>query len=66
LADGRLEVSSIFKWYGDDFESAGGLRAFLAGKSDALGLTKAERQGLRDGSLEITFLDYDWRLNGTR
>jgi hypothetical protein len=66
LANGRLEVSSIFKWYGDDFERAGGLRAFLAGQGEALGLTNAERQGLRDGSLKIAFLDYDWRLNGTR
>jgi hypothetical protein len=66
LADGTLEVSSIFKWYGDDFERAGGLRAFLASQGKALGLTDAERQGLRDGSLKIVFLDYDWRLNATR
>jgi len=64
--DGRLEVSSIFKWYGGDFERLGGLRAFLASQGDALGLTDAERQGLRDGSLPIVFLDYDWRLNAKR
>ena len=66
LADGRLEVSSIFKWYGDDFDRVGGLRAFLASQGETLGLTAAERRGLRDGSLEIQFLDYDWRLNATR
>lgn len=66
LTDGRLEVSSIFKWYGDDFERVGGLRAFLADQGEVLGLTNAERQALRDRSLKIAFLDYDWRLNGTR
>lgn len=63
LVDGRLEVSSIFKWYGEDFERAGGLGTFLAARGDALGLTDAERRGLREGSIEIDFLDYDWRLN---
>jgi hypothetical protein len=65
LAGGELEVSSIFKWYGEDFEGAGGLRVFLAGQGEALGLTDAERRSLRDGSLPIRFLDYDWRLNAT-
>jgi hypothetical protein len=63
LAGGKLEVSNIFKWYGEDFERAGGLRAFLAGQSDALGLTDAQHRSLQDGSLEIVFLDYDSRLN---
>jgi len=66
LADGRLEISSIFKWYGKDFERTGGLRAFLAGEGEALGLTSAQRQSLRDGTLDIVFLDYDWRLNATK
>ncbi len=59
----RLAVSSLFKWYGKDFKRVGGLRAFLAGQAEALGLTDGERRGLEDGALEIVFLDYDWRLN---
>ena len=47
-----LYVSSIFKWYRDDFvRAAGSLEAWLAA------------QGLRGSRLE--FLDYDWSLNGT-
>jgi len=64
--DGKLEVSSIFKWYGEDFQLAGGLRAFLADQGEALGLTDDQRRSLRDGSLEIAFLPYDWRLNAVR
>lgn len=63
-AAGALEVSSIFKWYGDDFVPVGGLRTFLASQGTALGLTEAQRAAVVDGSLKIVFLDYDWRLNG--
>jgi len=63
--DGRLEVSSLFTWYGKDFDAVGGLRVFLADQGEALGLTDGQRQSLRDGSLKLVFLDYDWRLNGT-
>lgn len=66
LKNGRLEVSSLFKWYGKDFDRLGGLRAFLADQGEALTLTEAQRQALRDGSLQVVFLDYDWSLNGLR
>ncbi len=66
LKNGRLEVSSLFKWYGKDFNRLGGLRAFLADQGEALTLTEAQRQALRDGSLKVVFLDYDWSLNGLR
>lgn len=46
-----LRLSSIFKWYRDDFaRAAGSLEAYLA------------RHGLRAARIE--FLDYDWSLNG--
>lgn len=52
-----LRLSSIFKWYRSDFESAAGsLAAFLqrhANRGDAV----------LDGAL-IHFADYDWSLNG--
>lgn len=66
LEGGKLKLSSLFKWYGGDFERAGGLNAFLAGQGEALGLTEAQRRALRDGKLTIDYLDYDWRLNRTR
>jgi hypothetical protein len=62
----RLEVSSIFDWYGDDFDSVGGVRAFLARYPAELGLDAAAVAALRAGRGEIDHLDYDWRLNATR
>ena len=62
--DDTLEVSPIFDWYQGDFEqAAGSLGAWLADHGDALGVPPAARASLRDGDLEIDFLDYDWSLN---
>jgi len=65
-----LEVSSIFRWYGEDFEAgwrgARSLGAFLALYGDALGLDTEQRRRLAAGQMRISYLDYDWRLNGTR
>ncbi len=65
-----LEVSSIFKWYGDDFSkgwrSFSSLTGFFGGNAQALGLTEKEVQALATGEIKIEFLDYDWRLNGIR
>ncbi|MGE0436785.1 MAG: DUF547 domain-containing protein [Steroidobacteraceae bacterium] len=67
LEGGTLRVSPIFKWYRGDFEQgwrgANALGAFLALYADAVGLTPAQAQALREGALPIEFLDYDWRLN---
>jgi hypothetical protein len=64
---GRLQVSSIFKWYREDFESgwrrARNLGEFLALYGDALALDTTQRQKLAQGGTAIDFLDYDWRLN---
>lgn len=59
----RLELSSIFDWYGKDFDTAGGVRAFLARYPGELGLDAKEVQALRRGEGELDYLDYDWRLN---
>jgi hypothetical protein len=65
-----LEVSSIFRWYGEDFEAgwrgARSLGAFLALYGEALGLDVEQRRRLAAGQMRISFLDYDWRLNGAR
>jgi hypothetical protein len=53
------EVSSIFRWYRDDFKThPGGLDGFL--KDYAPG---GVREALGDRNLRIKFLDYDWGLN---
>ncbi len=70
--DGRvLRVSSIFKWYGEDFIAqyapavpgtrAKGERAIL-GAIVRFGPTEAARAA-RTGEPGIAFLDYDWSLN---
>ncbi|MBW9266503.1 MAG: DUF547 domain-containing protein [Candidatus Thiodiazotropha sp. (ex. Lucinisca nassula)] len=67
FSDDRLEVSSIFKWYHDDFERGWkdyhSLSGFFAEYSQQLGLSAKDVQRLRAGKIDISFLDYDWRLN---
>ncbi len=53
-----LRISSIFDWYGKDFEATGGVRAFLERHGPP-----AMAQGAREG-WPIEHLDYDWGLNG--
>ncbi len=53
-------ISSIFKWYGDDFE-AGGLRAFL------IKFAPAGKAGfLAEGKGKIDYQRYHWGLNDQR
>lgn len=67
LRGDTLEISRIFKWYRQDFErgwrNSHSLRQFLAHYDQALGLTRQEKTALIDGTLDIDFLAYDWRLN---
>jgi hypothetical protein len=64
----QLEVSSLFDWYAGDF--AQGWRGYdsLHGffRTHADWMTDSEQQAtrLRNGRLELDFLDYDWALNG--
>lgn len=66
-ASGELQVSKIFDWYQEDFETPGtaeDLKSFLARYADQLATSEVERRLLRNGDFRIGFLDYDWRLNG--
>jgi hypothetical protein len=58
LEGDRFEVSSIFKWFGEDF---GNLFDFYI--RFALGDLKRALQSGRD-RIKIGYLDYDWSLNG--
>ena len=68
-AEGRLQVSTIFKWYREDFQQpwrdSHSLASFLLRYADALQLDERQQQQLAAGNLPISFLDYDWRLNAT-
>lgn len=67
LSSGSLQISSLFRWYREDFAQrwalGHGLSGFLATYGDALGLDSEHRQRLANGDLLLTFLGYDWRLN---
>lgn len=62
-----IKLSSIFKWYREDFEKGwqgfNRLEDFLLVYADALELSKAQAKQLKSGAADIEFLDYDWRLN---
>jgi hypothetical protein len=66
-ANGTLEVSKIFDWFGEDFRlghrGIASLAAFLGRHANALADAPADRERVRGGQLEINFLDYDWKLN---
>lgn len=53
-------ASSIFKWFREDFEHAkGSLAAFIG-----LYAQPEVAAALKQGNVNIDFLDYDWSLNG--
>jgi hypothetical protein len=69
---GRVELSPIFKWFGNDFVAAyepdrgfegrePGRRAVL--HFIALHLEGPDKEFLEQGDYEIDYLDYDWSLN---
>ena len=66
-AQGRLQVSKIFEWYGDDFHRGhrgiASLPAFMARYADSLADAPADRERVRSQRAEIGFLPYDWKLN---
>ena len=65
--DGKLEVSSIFKWFREDFEKGHkGITKlddvfvrYAAQLTDDAG----EQAKLKAGGQPVSFLDYDWSLN---
>ena len=66
-ARGKLLVSKIFDWYGDDFrlghQGINALPAFFARHADLLADAPAERERIRNPQVDIAFLAYDWALN---
>ncbi len=64
---GQVEVSSIFKWFKEDFNS--GYRGFkqvedvFATYAEQLTDKPDEQAALRAKSLPVSYLDYDWSLN---
>lgn len=67
---GRLEVSSIFDWYGKDFargwKGYHTLEQFFSRYAEQLAADPAGRALVRERKAPIAFLDYDWGLNDAR
>lgn len=67
---GRLELSKIFDWYGEDFRlghrGIASLPAFSARYADQLADAPSHRERVRAGALDIAFTDYEWALNDAR
>ena len=69
-ADGKLQLSKIFDWYGGDFKAGhkgiNSLPAFAARYANQLADAPAERERIKAATLDVGFLDYDWKLNDAR
>ena len=69
-AGGKLELSKIFDWYGDDFKlghkGIASLPAFAARYAKQLADAPADQERIRSLKLDVSFLDYDWKLNDAR
>ncbi|MCU0922358.1 MAG: DUF547 domain-containing protein, partial [Burkholderiaceae bacterium] len=67
---GRLELSKIFDWYGEDFRlghrGIASLPVFASRYADQLADAPADRERIRSGRMDIAFTDYDWALNDLR
>ncbi len=67
---GALEVSDIFKWYREDFESGQrGIRSreqFFATYAAQLAEQPDHQQRVRTQKIEIRHLEYDWALNNAK
>ncbi len=55
---GRIYLSSIFKWFEEDFEPQGGVRAFIAPFAP-----NSLQGSVTNSRLRVSYLDYDWDLN---
>ena len=54
----KVEISSIFKWFKQDFEKAGGVPKILSRYAPA-----SVREFATSGKYEIKYLPYNWGLN---
>lgn len=59
-----LYVSSIFKWFKEDFRMGyGSVEDFFASHADLFSAEETDRETIKKKKQEISYLDYDWHLN---
>lgn len=77
FANGKLELSMIFKWFREDFESgykgfdgkgtpAKSREEYFAQYAKQLTDAPADQQLIANGKVPLAFIDYDWSLNGKK
>jgi len=61
----RVEVSDIFKWYGDDFKRGkySSLEDFFSSYAEAITDNEKEKQIVKAKDFSVTTTGYDWKLN---
>jgi hypothetical protein len=61
------KISSIFKWYKEDFEKGYGgaksLQNFILLYANILKLDDKQKLALKNNNIDVDFLDYNWNLN---
>lgn len=66
-AESKLQVSLIFKWFREDFETGhkgfNTLEDFMARYADQLADSATDRDRIKAKNAPITHLDYDWTFN---
>ena len=66
---GKLYISSVFDWYGEDFEKGwqgiNSVAQFLYLYAEELRLEEEMKEKLFTNQLELHYLKYDWNLNRT-
>ena len=69
--EGKVYLSSIFKWYGKDWIDSYGIEDKFAGSKKEKAvlnffssyLSPEKRQYLEEGQYKVSYLDYNWSLN---
>jgi hypothetical protein len=55
----RVYLSSIFKWFEDDFESRGGVLKFISNY-----VSPEAAKELQSSKIKVSYLKYNWGVNG--
>jgi hypothetical protein len=67
VEDNELKLSSIFKWYEEDFErgfrNSYNLSEFILLYAQSIKLNSTQTTKLKGDGMDIDFLDYNWKLN---
>ncbi|OIQ17892.1 MAG: hypothetical protein BM556_10730 [Bacteriovorax sp. MedPE-SWde] len=61
ISNGKLRISKIFKWYGDDFEGVYG--SYLDFIAERITKDRSIQKKISNGEISTSWNDYDWNLN---